>query len=140
MKELENKIEIAELIDEVAFDLDQKDLDSALECFSEDASMTLIDGSETLESMHGKEEIRKTLGARMEKNEIIFHNNGTRQCRIIAEDGSALSRTAAVVRLVTADLCSIITEYVMYTDKLIKVNGFWYIVERTVDIVSKTVV
>lgn len=136
-KELMNKLEISSLIDEVSYNLDQKNLKKALEDFTEDARLNLIENGHAVYQLSGKEEIRETLTMQLEKTDSFFHNNGTKAIDVLAMDQNAVAATSCIVKMTMQT--TVTDEDLYYHDKLIKVNGVWYIVERTVEIVSKSV-
>lgn len=136
-KELMNRVEIASLIDEVSYDLDQKDLTAMLENFTEDARLNLMENGHAVFQLSGKEEIRETLTMKLEKVSTFFHSNGTKVIHVLSMDQNAVASTSCIVKMVTD--AAVTDEDLYYHDKLIRVNGEWYIVERTVETISKSV-
>lgn len=136
-KEIKNRMEISALLDEVSYSLDQKDLKKAMENFTEDARLSLIENGQTVYQLDGKEEILKVLGPKIDSTSIFFHNNGTKMIEILTMEQNAVSATSCIVKMVTETAA--IDEDLYYHDKLIRVNEFWYIVERTVEVISKSV-
>lgn len=134
-----NQWEIVCTIDELSMDLDQKNLDKALQTFSEDARLIVQENGVITSQAQGKEEIKTLISNKMSQMDIIFHNNGTRSIDVKTLDQAAISRTHCIVRMIQKDPKAIINQYQWFEDKLIKVNGFWYIVERTIGIVSRSV-
>lgn len=139
-KEMLNQWEIARTVDETAADLDSRNLDKALAAFTEDAILhTMENGTETA-TVSGKSAIRAHIQKRMNNMEVLFHNNGTRVIDVRTLDQAALSLTHCIVRIIQKEPRAIVNQYETIQDKMIKVNGYWYIVERTVDIVSRSIV
>lgn len=136
-KKLLNKVEIASLINEVSNDLDHKDLKKVLEKFSEDAHLNLVENGKTVRALAGKEEILETLTTMLEDVSVFFHNNGTMVIDVLSMDQNATASTTAIVKQISEKATT--DEDLCFHDKLIKVNGFWYIVERTVEIITKSV-
>lgn len=139
MKQHENKLEIAELIGEVSRNLDKKDLNKVLEAFSADAEFTIEEDGKAAVDLTGREAIREHIASHMEKYDLIFHNNGSTVVDLIHLDQSATAATSCIVKTRTNDPIVTTDEYVYYLDSLVKVNGFWYIVKRTIQIESKSV-
>lgn len=136
-KELLNKVEIASLINEVSNDLDHKDLKKVLEKFSGDAHLNLVENGKTVRALAGQEEILETLTTMLEDVSVFFHNNGTMVIDVLSMDQNATASTTAIVKQISEKATT--DEDLCYHDKLIKVNGFWYVVERTVEIITKSV-
>lgn len=139
MNELKNQIEVIQTIDEATCWLDQKNLDKLLEHFSEDALLKVTEDGKEVVSLSGKPAIREHLISRLEPVDTIFHNNGTHKVDVLSLDQSATSYTTSIVRISQTDPAIVTDEDLVFEDKLIKVNGFWYIVDRTVRIIAKSV-
>lgn len=137
MKELENKVEISSMIDEIAYNLDQKDVQNSIASFTEDAIISYVQDGKTLATLNGKAEIQEAVAGRFETISTLFHNNGTKHIRIMSIDQKAVAATSSIVKIITDTSTSDADVY--YHDKLIKFNGLWYIVERTVDIITLSV-
>ncbi len=137
MNELENKVEITSVIDEISYELDKKDVDNSIAAFTEDAIISYVQDGKTLATFNGKAEIQEAVAGQFENITTLFHNNGTHHIRLISLDQKAVAATSSIVRIVAGQTTSDADVY--YHDKLIKFNGMWYIVERTVDIVTLSV-
>lgn len=134
-----NQWEIACTIDEVSMDLDNKNLDKALEAFSEDANLTIMEGDTVTAKAAGKEEIKNIIADRMNNMDVIFHNNGTKVIDVKTLDQAAVADTTCIARLIQKEPAAKIDQYQIFEDKLIKVNDYWYIVDRTIRIVSRSI-
>lgn len=139
MKDIENKVEIGDLLALVSRRLDAKELDRALECFSQDAQLELIEDGKTIVSLQGKEAIREHLTLKMEKMDTLFHSNGASVTNLITVDQGAQAVTPCIIKNRSADPAITTDECAVYHDSLVKVDGFWYIVKRTIEIVFKSV-
>lgn len=135
---LMNQWEIARTIDDVAMALDNKKTAQVLEAFSEDAIIHVVEDGNEISTANGKEAIRQMIEKRQQQLDVIFHNNGTRMIDVKTLDQAAVSTTNCIVRLQQTQPQATINQYQTYEDKMIKVNDFWYIVERTITIVSRS--
>ncbi|MCF0258861.1 MAG: nuclear transport factor 2 family protein [Erysipelotrichaceae bacterium] len=134
-----NTMEICQLVDELAFQLDCKNLDKAMELFSEDAELKLIENGKEVLDAKGKDQIRENLSARMADFDYLFHSNGTKVYDLKSLDQAAQVNTSCICRYQTLSSKNTVTQYIEYLDQMIKVNGFWYIVSRTVKVISQSV-
>ena len=133
-----NMMEISTTIDELAFHLDGKDLTKALEVFTEDAKLTLIENGKVNLAADGKAQIQENLSARMANFDYLFHNNGTKVYDIKTLDQAAVVNTSCVCRYGQLEPKATVTQFIEYCDQMIKLNGFWYIVSRTVKVISQS--
>ncbi len=137
MKKLENKQEIFELINEISYDLDQKNIVKALETFTEDARLSLVENGSTILDLSGKKQILSHLQKKLEDVDVLFHNNGTSVIQVLSLDQKAIAHTSSIVKMIAKGVET--DECLYFNDKLIKVNGYWYVVERTIEIAVKSV-
>ena len=134
-----NTIEISQLVDELAFQLDCKNLDKAMELVSEDAKLTLIENGKEVLDADGKARIRENLSERMANFDYLFHSNGTKVYDLKSLDQAAEVNTSCICRFGTLNPRNTVTQFIEYLDQMIKVNGCWYIVSRTVKVISQSV-
>ncbi|MBF0580275.1 nuclear transport factor 2 family protein [Erysipelotrichaceae bacterium RD49] len=137
MSELENKLEISFLVDEISYQLDQKDAEKALEAFTEDAVLNIEEDGHTITSLCSNPAILTELNKRLEFVNYMFHNNGTKNIQVISLDQKATADTSCIIKMASNQATT--DEDVYFHDKLIKVNGYWYIVERTIEIITKSI-
>ncbi len=137
MKELENKQEVFDLINEISYDLDQKKVDTALDKFTEDAQLKITENGITTLALSGKEAIQDHLSKALKDVDVLFHNNGTSVIQVLSLDQKAIADTSCIVKKIASSVQT--DECLYYQDKLIKVNGYWYVVERDIRIVVKSI-
>ncbi len=139
MQEHANQLEISEMIAHLSLALDYKNMERTMEKFSTDAHFVIEEDGRTTLDLKGREAIREHLAKKWETMDVVFHNTGATCSQIITLDQAAESWTSAFVKTRTFDPSVTTDECVHYHDRLIKVDGHWYIVERTIEVVTKSV-
>lgn len=134
-----NEWEISQAVDHVAYYLDNKDMNELMKHFSVDAHLKIIEGDKLVCDLNGQQAIRDVLAKRLEESDDVFHLTGTKMIKVNVPDQNATANTCCVARLVRRDPDAATTQFIEYNDRLIKVDGFWYIVERTIHIISQSI-
>jgi len=116
-----NKIEIHELLNRYAFYLDQANVDSCVELFSDDATLELRIGK-----AKGKEEIKTLL------TKILTFTKGKRHfiSNIVCEIQQNTAKTYAYLLVVDASDSTRVIMTGVYQDELIRTDEKWKIKNR----------
>jgi hypothetical protein len=134
-KEMKNQWEITRAIEETFFYLDEKDPERALKNFTEDCDIMIYDHGKIVSAKSGKKACIDHLLKRMEDMEVLFHVTASQAIDLQVLDQAAVADTHGLAHIVLKEGRRY-TEYLSYQDKFIKAEGVWYIVSRTINIVS----
>lgn len=138
-KTMKNQWEVFSTIDEISYNLDCKQLSKALEFFTEDAHLQVLENGKITTDCTNKQAIQDILTQKIETVDILFHNNGTKVIDIKSLDQAATADTTSIAQLIRFDPYSVTWQTMEYKDSLVKVDGNWYIASRIINILSKTV-
>lgn len=131
--------EIKNIIDRIAFYTDSNQLEEILPYFSEDAEYKIISDGETLTNISGKPALRESLTELEKRYDFLFHCTGTKIVELQTMSSTALSNTCCIIRQGNKTDKTVQTQYAEYGDKWLKVNDTWFLVSRTVHIVSQSI-
>ncbi|MFD0763278.1 nuclear transport factor 2 family protein [Mucilaginibacter lutimaris] len=130
IQELEDRILLRELVDNVSILGDQKDFNAQLNLFAEDAlSETFAEGALVLE-VKGREEMAKAFSKFLKEYETVYHFNGQ---HVVTYNGDEASGTCyCFITLISSENGKKVKTYIgaVYHDEYIRQDGRWLIAKR----------
>lgn len=138
-KLMKNQWEIFSTIDEIAYNVDNKELTKAMAVFSEDARLEIYEGGKLTTVCENKQAIQNIITEKIENYDVVFHNNGTKKIDVQSLDQAATANTTCIAQLIKTNPASTTWQTMEYNDSFVKLNEDWYLVKRVINILSKSV-
>lgn len=130
MENVKNKMELKELVDNFSILADQKDVDTQVLLFTEDAVVEFYNGNERQGEVKGREQIAGAFAPYLALFDVVYHINGQQTVRIDGDKATGISY-CQVVLIGNQDGKRIMTtEGVYYNDEYVRQNGKWLITKR----------
>ncbi|MDC6390621.1 nuclear transport factor 2 family protein [Maribacter sp. PR1] len=129
-KELEDRIALRKLIDDVSILADKKDFHNQVQLFTEDGiSETFAEGT-TILKLKGRNEMSKAFSEFLKKIDTVYHLNGQ---QIVTIDGDGASGTSyCMITLIGTENGKKIRTNIgaVYQDTYVRENNCWLISKR----------
>jgi len=130
IKEVEDRISLRELIDNVSILGDRKDFNAQVQLFAENAVSTTIAGGKVILMLKGRKEMAAAFGDFLKDVETIYHFNG--QQVVTIEGDQATGTCYCIVTLIgNKDGKHMKTTIgAIYQDDYARIDNRWLIVKR----------
>jgi ketosteroid isomerase-like protein len=136
---IEDKMALKELVDSFSILADQKDVDTQVLLFTEDAEVNTYHEGKLIGTFKGRENIGKAFAGYLANFTHVFHINGQ---QIVKVDGNHARGTAYCQVYLKGTLQGKnveITDGAYYNDEYVKQNGRWLIAKRTTHFVWQNI-
>ena len=132
---IEDKIALKELVDSFSVLADQKDVDTQILLFTEDAEVKTYHDGKLVGTYKGRENIRKAFSSYLANFTHVFHMNGQQIVKIDGDHATGVSYCQVYLKGTLRGKNVEITDGAYYNDEYVKRNGRWLIGKRTTNFV-----
>ncbi len=132
---IEDKMALKELVDSFSILADQKDVDTQVLLFTEDAEVNTYYDGKLVGTYKGRESIGKAFASYLSNFSHVFHMNGQQIVEIDGDHATGVSYCQVYLKGTLRGKNVEITDGAYYNDEYVKRNGRWLIDKRTTNFV-----
>lgn len=131
IKEVQDRISLKQLIDQVSILGDQKDFQAQVQLFSENAISETISDGKTILKLKGRKEMTAAFDDFLENFETVYHFNGQQQLVINGDKATGTVYCLITLIGIENDQKMKTTIGAIYKDDYIREGNAWLIDKRT---------